>query len=60
MEADFVVSFLPPFLLLVTGAIVSVFAGGCFFGAIFAGYTANKIGRKRTIQVGSAIAVIGW
>ncbi|KAL7416469.1 general substrate transporter, partial [Mrakia frigida] len=44
---------------LVTGAIVSVFAGGCFFGALIAGYTANKIGRKRTIQLGALIAVVG-
>jgi MFS family permease len=43
----------------ITGAIVSVFAGGAFFGALLAGYTANKIGRKRTIQLGSIIATIG-
>jgi MFS family permease len=43
----------------ITGAIVSVFAGGAFFGALLAGYTANKIGRKRTIQLGSLIATVG-
>ncbi|GFZ47085.1 hypothetical protein JCM24511_04827 [Saitozyma sp. JCM 24511] len=43
----------------ITGAIVSVFAGGAFFGAILAGYTADAIGRKRTIQLGSLIAVLG-
>ena len=29
------------------------------FGAAFAGYLADKIGRKRTIQFGSVIASIG-
>ncbi|GFZ51180.1 hypothetical protein JCM24511_08938 [Saitozyma sp. JCM 24511] len=43
----------------VTGAIVSVFAGGAFFGALLAGRTADWIGRKRTIQLGSIIAIIG-
>jgi len=43
----------------ITGAIVSVFAGGAFFGALLAGFTANKIGRKRTIQLGSLIAILG-
>jgi MFS family permease len=43
----------------ITGAIVSVFAGGAFFGALLAGFTANKIGRKRTIQLGSLIAIVG-
>lgn len=43
----------------IIGAIVSVFAGGCFFGALLAGFTANKIGRKRTIQFGCVIAIVG-
>jgi hypothetical protein len=33
------------------GAFVSVFPGGCFFGAALAGYLGDRIGRKRTIQV---------
>ncbi|GFZ48519.1 hypothetical protein JCM24511_06267 [Saitozyma sp. JCM 24511] len=43
----------------ILGAIVSVFAGGAFFGALVAGQTADRIGRKRTIQLGAATAVIG-
>jgi len=41
------------------GAVVSVFAGGAFFGALLAGRTADWIGRKRTIQLGSIIAIVG-
>jgi MFS family permease len=43
----------------VIGAIVSLFAAGAFFGAIMAGWTADKFGRKRTIQIGSVIAIVG-
>ncbi|KZV86359.1 general substrate transporter [Exidia glandulosa HHB12029] len=42
-----------------TGAIVSTFAGGCFFGAWAAGWLADHIGRKRTIMVGSLVACLG-
>ncbi|EJD39501.1 general substrate transporter [Auricularia subglabra TFB-10046 SS5] len=42
-----------------TGAIVSTFAGGCFFGAMAAGFLADKVGRKRTIQIGSLVACFG-
>jgi len=38
---------------------VSLFAAGAFFGAIMAGWTADKFGRKRTIQIGSIIAIVG-
>ncbi|CAE7226471.1 unnamed protein product [Rhizoctonia solani] len=41
------------------GAVVSTFAGGCFFGAMAAGWLADRIGRKRTIQAGSLVAVLG-
>ncbi|CAE6424644.1 unnamed protein product [Rhizoctonia solani] len=41
------------------GAVVSTFAGGCFFGAMAAGWLADRIGRKRTIQAGSLVAILG-
>ncbi|KAJ6459470.1 general substrate transporter [Mycena vitilis] len=43
----------------IIGAIVSTFAGGCFFGAAAAGSLATRIGRKRTIQLGALVAVLG-
>ncbi|KAJ6561696.1 general substrate transporter [Mycena capillaripes] len=43
----------------ITGAIVSTFAGGCFFGAAAAGSLATRLGRKRTIQLGALVAVLG-
>ncbi|KAI0042870.1 general substrate transporter [Auriscalpium vulgare] len=42
-----------------TGAVVSTFNGGCFFGALAGGYLNDKIGRKRTIQVGAVIGLWG-
>ncbi|KEP54954.1 putative MFS sugar transporter [Rhizoctonia solani 123E] len=43
----------------ILGAVVSTFAGGCFFGAMAAGWLADRIGRKRTIQAGSLVAILG-
>lgn len=43
----------------IIGAIVSTFAGGCFFGAAAAGWLATHIGRKRTIQTGALIGIFG-
>ncbi|KAJ7253499.1 general substrate transporter [Mycena rebaudengoi] len=43
----------------IIGAIVSTFAGGCFFGAAAAGTLASRVGRKRTIQIGALVAVLG-
>ncbi|KAJ6620013.1 general substrate transporter [Mycena sp. CBHHK59/15] len=43
----------------IIGAIVSTFAGGCFFGAAAAGTLATRVGRKRTIQLGALVAVLG-
>jgi MFS family permease len=38
--------------------IAHYYMSGCS-GALLAGFTANKIGRKRTIQLGSLIATVG-
>ncbi|CUA71938.1 High-affinity glucose transporter [Kluyveromyces lactis NRRL Y-1140] [Rhizoctonia solani] len=43
----------------ILGAVVSTFAGGCFFGAMVAGWLAGRVGRKRTIQAGSLVAILG-
>ncbi|KAG8842563.1 hypothetical protein FRB91_004102, partial [Serendipita sp. 411] len=43
----------------IIGAIVSTFAGGCFFGAAAAGWLANSVGRKRTVQAGALMAIFG-
>jgi len=42
-----------------SGAVVSTFTGGCFFGAALAGWTNDKFGRKRSIQLGSLVALWG-
>ncbi|KAI8068553.1 general substrate transporter [Gongronella butleri] len=43
----------------IQGAIVALFQAGCFFGAISAMWFASTLGRKRSIQVGSALATVG-
>lgn len=42
-----------------TGAVVSVFTGGAFFGAAFAGYAGDKFGRRWTIFMGALIFCLG-
>jgi MFS family permease len=42
-----------------TGAVVSVFTGGGFFGAMFAGLIGDKLGRKITILIGALIFLLG-
>ncbi|KAF9693282.1 hypothetical protein EKO04_008832 [Ascochyta lentis] len=42
-----------------TGAVVSVFTGGAFFGAAFAGYAGDKLGRRWTIFVGAIVFCLG-
>ncbi|EJF64770.1 general substrate transporter [Dichomitus squalens] len=42
-----------------SGAVVSTFTGGCFFGAATAGWTNDKFGRIRTVQLGVIIALWG-
>ncbi|KAK5166832.1 uncharacterized protein LTR77_007561 [Saxophila tyrrhenica] len=41
------------------GAVVSVFTGGAFFGAAYAGPMADWLGRKKTILVGSVVFIVG-
>ncbi len=42
-----------------SGAVVSVFTGGAFFGAMFAGFTADRLGRKYTILIGAIVFCLG-
>lgn len=42
-----------------TGVAVSLFTGGAFFGAGFAGPTGDYVGRKWTIFIGGVIFIIG-
>lgn len=42
-----------------TGAVVATFTGGCFFGALAAGWMSDKYGRKFTIQMGCVWALWG-
>lgn len=42
-----------------TGAVVSVFTGGAFFGAAFAGPAGDKFGRRWTILIGSIVFCLG-
>lgn len=41
------------------GAVVSVFTGGAFFGAMFAGPAGDYFGRRLTILIGSIIFILG-
>ncbi|RDB25726.1 High-affinity glucose transporter [Hypsizygus marmoreus] len=43
----------------IRGAVVSTFNGGCFFGAMGAGWANDKFGRKRTIPIGCLFAIWG-
>ncbi|RKU47312.1 hypothetical protein DL546_002285 [Coniochaeta pulveracea] len=42
-----------------TGVVVSLFTGGAFFGAFFAGPTGDWLGRRLTILLGSLIFILG-
>lgn len=42
-----------------SGAVVSVFTGGAFFGAMFAGPVGDRLGRKLTILIGACVFLIG-
>lgn len=38
-----------------TGAVVSVFTGGAFFGAFMAGPIGDRLGRRLTIMIGALV-----
>jgi MFS family permease len=42
-----------------SGAVVSVFTGGAFFGAGLAGPAGDRLGRKKTIMLGALIFIVG-
>ncbi|KAF2154241.1 MFS putative major facilitator superfamily transporter [Myriangium duriaei CBS 260.36] len=42
-----------------TGAVVSVFTGGAFFGAFFAGPMGDWLGRRLTIMIGAIVFLVG-
>lgn len=42
-----------------SGAVVSIFTGGGFFGALFAGPIADIVGRKYTILIGAIVFCLG-
>lgn len=42
----------------ITGAISGVFSGGGFIGAIFVGWSADYLGRKKTLLIATPIAVL--
>lgn len=41
-----------------TGAVVSVFTGGAFFGAFFAGPAGDRLGRRLTILIGALVRIV--
>jgi len=43
----------------IIGAINSTFSGGAVFGSLMGGLTMDRFGRKKTIQIGALIAVVG-
>ncbi|WPH03307.1 putative major facilitator, sugar transporter, major facilitator superfamily [Acrodontium crateriforme] len=42
-----------------TGAVVSVFTGGAFFGAMFGGPAGDYLGRRKTILLGALVFILG-
>ena len=46
-------------LLFYSGTVVSLFTGGAFFGAFFAGPAGDYLGRRLTIMLGALIFLLG-
>jgi MFS family permease len=42
-----------------SGAVVSVFTGGAFFGAAFGGPAGDYLGRRWTIMIGAVVFLLG-
>ncbi|KAJ9067830.1 hypothetical protein DSO57_1035152 [Entomophthora muscae] len=45
--------------IAIKSMVVSTLVAGCFIGALFAGWLADKIGRKMSIMISSAVFTIG-
>lgn len=43
----------------IIGAMNACFSGGGFLGAIFVGWSCDFLGRKKTLLVGTPIAILG-
>ncbi|KAH8921100.1 general substrate transporter [Atractiella rhizophila] len=43
----------------VTGAVVSVYQAGGFFGGLLSGLVGNRLGRRKTVLLGCVLGVIG-
>ncbi|KAI9660889.1 MAG: hypothetical protein M1821_009216 [Bathelium mastoideum] len=43
----------------VVGAINATFSGGAVFGSLMGGFTMDRLGRRKTIQMGAVIALVG-
>ncbi|KAA8914122.1 hypothetical protein TRICI_003019 [Trichomonascus ciferrii] len=41
------------------GAVVALFTGGAFFGAFFAGFLSDRLGRRGTIAAATVVFVVG-
>ncbi|KAL4893683.1 general substrate transporter [Aspergillus ambiguus] len=48
-----------PFDPSIKGAVVSTFGAGSVFGVFFAGWSADFLGRRKTIAIGAIIALLG-
>ncbi|KAF1994573.1 general substrate transporter [Amniculicola lignicola CBS 123094] len=52
------VKYFAPFTPPLKGALVSTFGAGAVFGVFFAGWSADYLGRKKTIMIAAVIALI--